>query len=166
LTRGAPEAKLAAMMREQTSVRFKITSAALTAAEVQARTGLAPDETWKIGDARGSFGNVEKKNGFVLDSKTPISESLDDHVKGMLKRLAPYAQKIGALGGDCLIEFSCIVHRKVAPAIRFDRDDLRWLGVMGARLDVDIFILNEALMKGPPKSSPGFDSGTPPPPAP
>lgn len=151
------------MMREQTSVRFKITSATLTAAQIQERTGLVPDETWKIGDARGQFGNVEKKHGFVLDSKTPISEPLDDHVKGMLKRLSPCAQKVGALAGECLIEFACIVHRKVAPAVRFDRDDLRWLGVMGARLDVDIFILNEALMKGPPKSASAFDSGTPPP---
>ena len=154
------------MMREQTSVRFKITSATLTAAEVQARTGLVPDETWKIGDPRGHFGNIEKMHGFVVDSKTPITESLDDHVKGMIKRLAPYAQKIGALGGDTIIEFGCIIHRKVAPALRFGRDDLRWLGVMGARLDVDIFILNEALMKGPPRSG-MFDSGiTPPPPGP
>ena len=145
-------------MREQTSVRFKITSATLSAADIQARTGLVPDEAWKIGDARGQFGNVEKKHGFVLDSKTPISEPLDDHVKGMIKRLAPYAQKIGALAGESLIEFSCIVHRKVAPALRFERDDLRWLGVMGARLDVDIFILNEALMKGPPKADMSFDS--------
>jgi hypothetical protein len=148
------------MMREQTSVRFKITSATLTAAVIQERTGLVPDETWKVGDARGHFGNVEKKHGFVMDSKTPITESLDDHVKGMLKRLAPCAQKIGALAGESDIEFGCIVHRKVAPALRFERDDLRWLGVMGARLDVDIMILNEALMKGPPKSFMSFDSGT------
>lgn len=146
------------MMKEQTSVRFKITSATLTAADIQARTGLVPDETWKAGDARGQFGNVEKKHGFVLDSKTPISESLDDHVKGMIKRLAPCAQKIGALAGESVVEFACIVHRKVAPALRFERDDLRWLGVMGARLDVDIFILNEALMKG--SSSSGL-FGTP-----
>ncbi|MFI5346747.1 MAG: DUF4279 domain-containing protein [Elusimicrobiota bacterium] len=153
------------MMREQTSVRFTITSATLTAAQVQEATGLVPDETWKIGDARGHFGNVEKKHGFVLDSKTPITESLDDHVKGMIKRLAPFAQKIGALGGDTVVEFGCIIHRKVAPALRFGRDDLRWLGVMGARLDVDIFILNEALMKGPPKAA-MFDAKTPPPPTP
>jgi hypothetical protein len=151
------------MMKEQTSVRFKISSATLSAADIQTRTGLVPDETWKIGDARGHFGNVETKHGFVLDSKAPIAHSLDDHVKAMLKRLAPCAQKVGALTGEAVIEFACIVHRKVAPALRFERDDLRWLGVMGARLDVDIFILNEALMKGPPKSGMAFDSGTPPP---
>ncbi|MDE2143255.1 MAG: DUF4279 domain-containing protein [Elusimicrobia bacterium] len=153
------------MMREQTSVRFKITSATLAAAEIHERTGLVPDETWKAGDARGAFANVEKMHGFVLDSKTPITESLDDHVKGMIKRLAPHAQKIGALGADAVVEFGCIIHRKVVPALRFGRDDLRWLGVMGARLDVDIFILNDALMKGPATSG-LFGTPTPPPPAP
>jgi hypothetical protein len=130
-----------------------------------------PDETWKIGDPRGHFGNIEKQHGFVLDSKTPISEPLDDHVKGMLKRLAPYAQKIGTLTGEAVIEFGCIVHRKIAPALRFDRDDLRWLGVMGARLDVDIFILSDAhtkpaskpMMGGAESGAPAPGGGTPPP---
>jgi len=150
-------------MKEQTTVRFKISSAKLSAADVQARTGLVPDETWKVGDARGHFGNIEKQHGFVLDSKTPISEPLDDHVKGMIKRLAPYAQQIGTLTNEAVIEFSCIVHRKVAPALRFDRDDLRWLGVMGARLDVDIFIISDAYAKAPAKPTMGTpDAGTPP----
>jgi hypothetical protein len=148
------------MMHEQTSVRFSITSATLTAKEVEARTGLVPDETWKIGDVRGQFGNAEKKHGFVLESKAPISSSLDDHVKALLKRLAPYAQKIGALTGEALIELDCILHRKTSPPLRFERDDLRWLGAMGARLSVDVLILSDALMKGPPKS--GAAEGTPP----
>ena len=129
--------------REQTAVRFKISSATLTAADIQARTGLTPDESWKIGDARGAFGAVEKRHGFVLESKARMQESLDDHIKAMLKRLAPHAQKIGALVNEAVIELSCMVHRKVAPALKFERDDLRWLGVMGARLDIDIYILSE-----------------------
>lgn len=148
--------------REQTSVLFRITSATLSAPDIQSRTGLAPDETWKIGQVRGSFGNVEKKHGFVMESKAPISASLEDHVKGMIKRLAPAAQKVGALANDCVIEFVCQVHRKAGPRLKFDRDDLRWLGVMGARLDVDTFIIADAAAPKPaaPKTEP---SGTPPP---
>jgi hypothetical protein len=48
------------------------------------------------------------------------------------------------LANEAQIEMSCTVHRKIAPALRFQRDDLRWLGVMGARLDIDIYILHEA----------------------
>lgn len=137
--------------REQTAIRFNIFSATLTAKDIEARTGLAPDESWKIGDARGAFGAVEKMNGFVLQSKARINESLDDHIKAMLKRLAPHAQKIGALANEAKIELSCQIHRKVGPALKFDRDDLRWLGVMGARLDIDVYILSE-----PQKSAGSF----------
>ena len=135
-------------MREQTAVRFKISSATLSAADVSARTGLTPDESWKIGEARGAFGAVEKMHGFVLESKVRVQDSLNDHVQAMLKRLAPHAQQIGALANEAVIELSCIVHRKVAPALKFERDDLRWLGVMGARLDIDIFILHEPAKQG------------------
>jgi len=131
------------MTREQTSVRFKITSTTLTAQEIQTRTGLTADEAWKIGDARGAFGAVEKMNGFVLQSKSRINESLDEHIKAMLKRIAPHAQKIGALANEAKIELSCQIHRKIGPALKFERDDLRWLGVMGARLDIDIYIMSE-----------------------
>ena len=131
-------------MREHTSVRFKISSATLSAQDIAARTGLTPDESWKIGDARGSFGNVEKRHGFVLESKASVQAALDDHIKEMLKRLAPHAQQIGAIAAETTIEFVCIVHRNAAPMLHFERDDIRWLGVMGAKLDVDIFIINEA----------------------
>jgi hypothetical protein len=142
--------------REQTAVRFNIFSATLSAKEIEARTGLAPDESWKIGDARGAFGAVEKMHGFVLQSKVRIQDSLDDHIKAMLKRVAPAAQKIGALANEAKIEMSCQVHRKIAPALKFERDDLRWLGVMGARLDIDIYILSE-----PPKAAAPKPAGQP-----
>ncbi len=149
--------------REQTSVTFRILSATLTAADIAARTGLTADESWKMGEPRGRFGNVEKKNGFIMESKLLANASIDDHVKGMLKRLAPSAQKIGTLVNECSIEFVCIVHRKVAPMLRFERDDLRWLGVMGARLDVDIFVLSDGgAAKGPAK--PEGAAAAPPPP--
>ena len=137
------------MLREQTSVRFRITSAKLSAKDIQTRIGIEPDETWKVGDVRGQFGNAEKKHGFVLESKSATHQALDEQVKAMLKRLTPNAQKIGALAGEAVIEFICIVHLKAAPMLRFERDDLRWLGVMGARLDVDIFILTGEKAKGP-----------------
>jgi hypothetical protein len=135
--------------REQTAVRFNIFSATLSAQDIQTRTGLAPDESWKIGDARGAFGNIEKTHGFVLQSKVRMQDSLDLHIKAMLKRVAPYAQKIGALANEAKIELSCQIHRKIAPALKFERDDLRWLGVMGARLDIDVYILAEPQKPGP-----------------
>jgi hypothetical protein len=138
-------------MREKTTVHFKIHSAKLTAQEIAARIGIEPDESWKAGDQRGPFGTREKLHGFVLESKLPPHGTLDEHVKAMLKRVAPSAQKIGALVADATIEFVCTIHRNIGPALRFERDDVRWLGVMGARLDVDVFILRD---NAPAKAAP------------
>lgn len=146
--------------REQTVVSFHIFSATLTAKDIEARTGLTPDDFWKIGDTRGAFGAKEKEHGFVLNSKARVTESLDDHLKEMIKRLAPYAQKIGALANECKIEMSCQIHRKIGPRLKFERDDLRWLGVMGARLDVDVHILAEPHKPASPGSGGTTGSGT------
>ncbi|HXT02338.1 MAG TPA: DUF4279 domain-containing protein [Elusimicrobiota bacterium] len=145
--------------REQTVVTFNIFSAKLTAQDIEARTGLKPDDFWKTGDVRGAFGAKEKEHGFILQSKSRITDSLDDHLKEMIKRLAPYAQKIGALAGECKIEMSCQIHRKQGPRLKFERDDLRWLGVMGARLDVDVHILNEPQKPASPGAGGSGGSG-------
>ena len=145
-------------MKERTSVEFRILSATLSAADVQTRLGLAPDESWKAGDARGPFNAVEKLHGFILQSKQPDRESLDEHVKAMLKRLAPYATKIGTLAAESRIEFACILQRQTAPRLKFERDDLRWLGVMGAQLDVDFKILVEPPKLPPKPPTPGTPS--------
>ena len=151
--------------REQTVVTFNIFSMTLTAKDIEARIGIAPDDFYKIGDVRGAFGAKEKEHGFILNSKARITDSLDDHLKGMIKRLAPAAQKIGALANECKIEMSCQIHRKQGPRLKFERDDLRWLGVMGARLDVDVHILAEPTKPagmGPSGSTTGA-AGSPPP---
>jgi hypothetical protein len=143
-------------LREQTTVRFRITSPTLSADQIKAQIGLDPDETWKLGDKRGPFAVVEKVHGFVLESKAFPMASLDEHVKAMIKRLAPSAQKIGAIAPQCSIEFICALHSKKFPALRFARDDVRWIGVMGARLDVDLFVL-----EAPPPPKPAGGAAAP-----
>lgn len=130
-------------MREETSFSFKISSPTLSAEEISKRLDLKPDQSWRIGAVRGSFGSVEKQHGFVLDSNLGLSETVEAHIKAMLKRLAPCASKVSALGTDLTIEFSLIIHRKKAPLIHFDREDLRAIAVMGAVLDIDMFVITD-----------------------
>jgi hypothetical protein len=141
--------------RESTTVRFRITSATLSADQIKTQIGLEADETWKLGDKRGPFAVVEKVHGYVLESKAFPMSSLDEHLKAMIKRLAPSAQKIGAIAPQCVIEFICALTVKKVPSLRFERDDLRWLGVMGARLHVDMLMIEE-----PVKPAGGAAGGT------
>jgi len=142
-------------MKETSNVLFRITSATVTAAQIAERTGLTADESWKVGDPRGRFANVEKVHGFVLESKEAPHQPFEEHVKSMLKRLAPVAAKIGALAAETKIDFEVSLHRKAVPQIKFERDDVRWLGVMGARLNLDIFLLHDS---APPAARPGGPS--------
>lgn len=138
-------------MREQTNVSLTITSTTLTVEELTAKIGLAPDTSWRAGTSRGLFGVTAKENGYVLESTQSMQASLDEHIKGLLQRCAPYAQKIGELGAD--VEFACALHRRSSPPLRLGRDDVRWLAVMGAHVALDTLILVEPA-KAPP-SKPG-----------
>lgn len=124
-------------MKESTDVRLVITSAALTAAELEARLALKPDEAWKAGDRRGSFGNVEKLHGFIVESGAPLG-GFADQLRALIKRLAPCAVKLGELAPQVRAQVQCRLVRKTVPVLDFERDELRWLASMGCGLEVDI----------------------------
>ena len=131
------------MLRESTIVRLRITSLTMTALEIEAKLGIKADESWKIGDRTGTFGAVLKDHGYALDSSVAFSTKLSDHFRAMIKRIAPVAQKIGEISTQAKVEMVCTVLCKNIPPVSFERDDLRWLAAIGARLDVDITVLQE-----------------------
>lgn len=132
------------MPTESTRLTLTIESPKLTAKELEERLGLRPDVSWLAGAARGAFGARAKNHGFALESALSPNEPLSSHVREMLKRLAPYAQKLGALGPELDVELECTLHRRQAPAVELSRDDLRWLAAMGARLRIDVQLIDQA----------------------
>ncbi len=129
------------MQREMTSVRLLITSATLTAAAIEAKLAIKPDESWKIGDRTGTFGALLKDHGYALDAVAPYSVALADHLRAMIKRIAPVAQKIGEISGQAKVQMVCTLFCKAPPPITFERDDLRWLAALGASLDVGVTLI-------------------------
>lgn len=127
--------------RESVGVRLRITSSTVTAADIEAKLGIKPDESTKIGDKLGVFGAIEKTHSYTLISSAPPSAQLEEHIQFMIRRLAPVAAKIGELAGAATIRFICVVQRKTVPPIGLGRDEVRWLGVMGAQLDVEVTVL-------------------------
>ncbi|MBI5239046.1 MAG: DUF4279 domain-containing protein [Elusimicrobia bacterium] len=130
-------------MREQTDVRLRILSQTLTPQDIEARIGLKPSESWRIGDRLGAFGAAARDHGFVIESGALASAPFREYVAALIRKIAPAAQKIGALGDQCVIEVVCTLHRKAAPLLTFERDDIRWIGVMGAKLRVDTFVISD-----------------------
>ncbi|MEQ1918175.1 MAG: DUF4279 domain-containing protein [Elusimicrobiota bacterium] len=147
------------MQRETTVVRLRITSATLTAAEVEAKLGIKPDEAWKTGDRTGTFGAILKEHGYVLDSTAMMTTKPADHFRSLLKRIAPVAQKIGELSAQAKIEVVVSVISKHIPPVSFERDDLRWLAAMGAQLDIEISLLVERAAPATTEKKPGDKEG-------
>jgi hypothetical protein len=133
------------MLRESTEVKLKITSATLAPADLEARLGAKADESWKIGDRLGTFGAQQKTHGLLFDAQGPMSGSVEDHIRSLLKRVAPFAPKVAELAaaGAATIEVLCQITRKAAPPLRLEKDDLRWLAYLNARLDISVNILVE-----------------------
>lgn len=136
-------------MRELTTASFLITSASLSAQELERRLGLKPDDVWRLGDRRGTFSVQETVHGFILESKSSSHSSIEDHISAMLRRLEPFAEKIAALGDQVKVRLHCELHRKSSPSLYLERDAIRWLGVMGARLDIDVMILGDSSSGAP-----------------
>ena len=151
------------MQRESTIVRLRITSMTLTAADIEAKLGIKPDEAWKIGDRTGAFGAVLKDHGYALDSTAMMTTNVADHFRSMIKRIAPVAQKIGEISAQAKVEMVCQVIAKNIPPVGFTRDDLRWLAAIGAQLDVEISVLVERQQPVSGEKKPGDKEGPPPP---
>jgi hypothetical protein len=141
-------------MRESTEVNLVISSTTVTAAQIEAALGMKPDDAWKTGEPRGAFSAPQKAHGYLLEGKAPIMASLEDHIRAMIKRVAPVAQKIGELSAQCTVVMQCRIFRKTAPSIYLTRDDLRWLAALGAKLDIDAAVVME-----PPKPAAGAKPG-------
>lgn len=141
-------------MRETTEIRLVITSATVPAKDLEARLGLKPDDSWRAGDVRGSFRNVEKFHGFVLESGAPLLP-FNEQLRALIKRLAPCAVKLGELAPHVKAQVQCRLQRKQVPPLDFPRDDLRWLAAMGAGLEVDITV--ESALPAPAKPAAADD---------
>lgn len=124
-------------MRESTEVRLVVESATVTAADLQARLNLKPDDSWKAGEERGTFKTKEKFHGFVVESGFPL-QGFDEQLKALIKRLAPSAVALGQLSPHVRAQVQARLMRKQVPLIDIQRDDLRWLAAMGAALEIDI----------------------------
>lgn len=147
------------MQRETTKVRLRITSATMTAAAIEEKLGIKADESWKVGDLSGTFGAILKDHGYALDAVAPYTIKLEDHLRAMIKRIAPVAQKIGEISGEAKVEMVCTMFCKAAPPIAFSRDDLRWIAAIGGSLDVEVGMLVERAQPASAERKPGDKEG-------
>ena len=130
-------------MKSENIVRLRITSLSRTPEQVTEATGIPCDSSWRIGDKRAKTVIEEKKNGWVLNSALPRSESLETHVERLLERLAPHLDKIRRFSQEDSVELSCVVYAAEPPALNFSRSVIDRLSRLGASLDIDLYLMDD-----------------------
>ncbi len=130
-------------MSEECFVQLKILSNLLLPKEIDSYVGVISDQSWKAGDYRKNTRITEKSNGWVLNSGLGKQERLISHINKLLERIYPYREKLKFLSQNNTIEFSCVVYSEEVPPLYFEKDIIEQLSMIGATLDIDLYVLGE-----------------------
>ena len=125
-------------------VRLNINSETVDHEQLSSAIGMDFDTVWKAGDLRARSIILEKTNGGRIESGLPKTEPLEAHIVSLLQRVAPIADNIKSLANDNTVEFSCVIYSDEVPPLCFDRTSIDAIGMLGASLDIDLYVLGES----------------------
>lgn len=129
------------MIPDRAYVRLRVLSKNLTPEEISEVIGMGCDSSWRIGDFRRHTTIREKENGWVLDSRLDPTIPLEEHIRALLARISDRSERIRGLAAANSVELSCAVYAKDVPALNFDNLLIRQIAVLGAGLDVDLYLV-------------------------
>lgn len=107
--------------------------------------GVAPTETWRIGDRTRLSGRPYKYDGWSMSSEEVESLDLQEVALPILKQLLPAAgilvEYCSRLHLEAILSCAVYVEDDQMPAISLDRETVRMLNILGASLDIDVLNL-------------------------
>ncbi|MBI5559211.1 MAG: DUF4279 domain-containing protein [Deltaproteobacteria bacterium] len=128
-------------MNTETFVSLTIVSSMHRPEDINSLVGVHCDRSWKIGDLRAKTTIKEKDNGWILNSGLKVKDSLSEHMKALLEKIAPISSKIQTLSSDNYVEISCAIYAKEPPSLHFEKDTIHRINQLGASLDIDLYII-------------------------
>ncbi|MGH9126992.1 MAG: DUF4279 domain-containing protein [Acidimicrobiales bacterium] len=142
-------------MRVEHSVYLIIKSEDIEPPEVTRLVGLAPDLA-KAKHSRTIAGSVKVPRAHLwqIDSGLDAYEPIERHVEALTLRVAPYAQRIGAIVGartKCFLTIVRRYHTSPAPAplgFGLDGGTVELLATMRAEVDIDEYDYTEVPAEG------------------
>ncbi len=86
---------------------------------------------------------IRYKSGWLLRSRLPGKAPLEDHVKDLLERVSPIAEKIGSIAQrpNVEVQFGCVIYTSTRQEFYFTREQVAAICAMGAYIDVDLYFL-------------------------
>ena len=140
------------MSDDEATARLKIISSKRTPEMITDVVGLNSDRSWRVGDKRPHTIIEEKNYGWVIDSGLLKTNSMEQHVRALLERVAPYKNAIKQLSRDDSVEFSCVLYTHETPALNFNASTIDQIGQLGASLDIDLY-LRDGISSAAPRDS-------------
>ena len=132
-------------MNDRNFVRLRILSSTHTPEALTRHIGVECERSWRVGDKRGKTHILEPMNGWLLSSGLIETASLDEHIQKLLERIIPLADRIATLPGETTVEISCAIYAESPPALSFSSSIVEQMAKLRASLDVDLYIMEEAV---------------------
>src|ERR1700740_2245518 len=119
----------------------------LTVEQMSERIGLACDQSWQKGEARGRTGKVFSTNSWKMEAHAEVEEnpikvgaSADACLGNVLERIKGHADSFRALGSDQKSGLYIGVSANAAPALEFKADMIKAVSMLNVDLELDLVL--------------------------
>lgn len=106
--------------------------------------GIKPTSVHARGERRGSKGGIYRENVWALDADSSQIEDVESGVRQLVKRLEIAKDKFVRLPQGSVLDLCCgisILDGPSGPPLTIDRHSTKFLGEIGASIDIDIYCL-------------------------
>lgn len=85
-----------------------------------------------------------KENGWILKSNLLLTDSVESHLKHLLKKIKEHKQAVVGLTSNYYAEFACgLYFHEINPGIHLDCSLLREISDLNINLDLDMYCLSD-----------------------
>lgn len=116
--------------------------------EITSALGIPASKVWRKGELMNDYSpRTYKQNGWRIDSGIDRKSEFKDHLQALLDIIEPRLEAFTETCSRYYTELSCAVYmydseeESSIPWIHFDQRATRVLGLIGAEIDFDMYIL-------------------------
>ena len=130
-------------MRSEIKVKLLVTHPTIPPDQISKILKISPSKIWLRGDKLSITERRYQENGWELSSSLPTSSDIKQHTAALIHKIESHIDKFQDLPKDIEIELSCVVYSYGGdrPAIFFEKEVIRLLGVINAEIDIDLYVL-------------------------
>ena len=132
-------------MAEEYYAELTISSLTLTPDEISEMLGMKYDHCHVKGNNIGKSILKAPKHSWMVYSRIPRDNDIDEHITDLLERISPISDKLKNIVSypDIEILFYCVIYTKNRQDFGFNYDQVQAIADIGASINVDLYLLPE-----------------------